>query len=233
MKTRIAGLVSALLICTAAAVHADPIVITSGSAMVDPSGDPLRFSIGGDDFSAMGRWNTPFAVPFFSCSHGCGPGQIIQLSSSLENLVVQVAPAELAAAGSATVNGTSYPLVEFIGTMGFVTSSVTLPPLPPDQSGVTVTAPFSFSGVLQGWDPLTRDGVLLFTEQLVGTGEATLNLAASPSSYTFGTLSYAFTPSATPEPASLLLLGTGLVIARGLRKRRALRQTRSRDLSPI
>ena len=72
MKTRIDGLVSALLICTAAAVHADPIVITSGSAMVDPSGDPLRFSIGGDDFSAMGRWNTPFAVPFFSCSHGCG-----------------------------------------------------------------------------------------------------------------------------------------------------------------
>jgi hypothetical protein len=103
--------------------------------------------------------------------------------------------------------------VQFLGT-------VVLPPL---AASATVTAPFTFTGTFL--HPV--DGGFT-NDPLVGGGTATLNFfSASQSSglWSLGGARYDLTgsPSPTPEPATLLLFGGGMLALAGVVARRSRR----------
>jgi hypothetical protein len=116
-------------------------------------------------------------------------------------------------------------VVELLGTVAFTTPPVRLPE-PGNSSGVTLTAPFTITGTVQGYNPFARDPTLLFTADLSGVGIARMSVPFNPHSGTFdplGTLSYQFqTTAPTPEPASLLLFGAGIVAVATKRFRRGM-----------
>ena len=119
--------------------------------------------------------------------------------------------------GSGTVNGTFYPSLLFSSALFGVGGIVTLPPDGPSMFALTF--PFSVrAGSIIGYTGRRGDLSHVFSLDLTGSGtaEMTINRFIPPSGpvqYSTAALSFTFGPSAapTPEPASLLLLGTGLV----------------------
>ena len=98
------------------------------------------------------------------------------------------------------------------------TGEAVAPPF--DGPTAEVTAPFLFEGSIQ--PPSTST---LPRGTLTGGGLATLTLAhvpAIPRAWTFQRLEYLFIedPSVVPEPASMLLVGSGLAILFKRRRRR-------------
>jgi len=120
--------------------------------------------------------------------------------------------------GSATVGDISYTNVFFAGITDFFGSAIAQP--------VSTSAPFTFQGTLMGYADSPRTQ-LLFTLSLSGQGLALLQTSAIiPDTNAVSVLGvrYDFQPVAViPEPATLLLLGTGLagVVAKVRNKRKA------------
>ena len=116
------------------------------------------------------------------------------------------------ASGSATYGGVSYSNVDFSGSFTFTATPTTFPGGTSDP--LLLDEPFTFSGQLLA----TSDSHPLFSVNLTGTGttERPFFVDQSDGQYHYqrdGATSYRFSNasvSPTPEPASLLLLGTGL-----------------------
>jgi len=210
-----AGLVclaSLLLVAHPVAVRADPVTVT-GSIALNALEGPFA-NLRGPTFSVdlgPNPFNNAFdLVPdFFTW---CG--------RSADRLITQCFAGESIQMGG-TTNGEA-----FIGTGTVVSDGRTFTDAsvfldgefiapaaitPPEQTVVQVTSPFTFSGTLRA-----RVGdEEIFQQALVGSGTATARMfLLEPGAGFFDEnnfIGYAFTApaAATPEPATLLLIGSG------------------------
>jgi PEP-CTERM motif len=207
-----------VLLLTPRVVSADPINIISGSLVLNPFNGPITL-VGDRGFTFESGVNVSggFFLPWEQCDNlhspePCLPGSSLGLTATwLGNDVT----------GPATLDGVTYSAVGSLSSSSsmnvqFLGTAV----LPPLSSSATVTAPFTFEGSffhpVDGMtvnDPLTGSGfaTLLFSPTANGTWHL------DSARYDFGN------PSPTPEPASLLLMGSGILALAAFVRSRARR----------
>jgi len=204
-------------------VRADPIRITSGQFVL-PDDDASFFEFfGTDGFVLKGLFIPTPISPHRTCIEAaCTPGTIVEMSAVAGGDLVG---GSLGLATGAIVHGT-----EFLGSpFGLRSDSLQLTgtfrfdaPVVQLTAAGFATAPFDFNGQVTAF---ARNDVALiaplFAVDLFGHGTVALSGFPEPldvsATYTFA----ADTPS-TPEPATVILLGTGLagVAARASRRKR-------------
>jgi hypothetical protein len=196
-------------------------VITSGLFVVPGIFDRDLMIQGAGVSADVGISSLSPVAAYQQCSIRCEPGTTVGLYAYADGLDVR---GDVTYLGESFVVGGANP--RFIGNMIVEFSGhAVLPPL--IGSTAEVTAPFLFEGSI--WPPVTST---LPAGTLTGGGLATLVLRAQPvpsigPGWTFQRLEYLFIedPSVVPEPASLLLVGSGIAV---LLKTRRVRRTSSR-----
>jgi hypothetical protein len=198
----------ALLACLlfAAEARADTFVITGGSATSGNTSGGF-FTITGDGFTLTGGFN--FGPN--SCLP-CTAGQIANFGSfNNGDDVVDGFPA--------TFGGTTYDHLYFPFSSVRFSSGIIVPNT--TDKVFTVTVPFGFTATLQGCTDShavisgCSPGDTVFSNAtFIGQGTATVQMSSTlvggTRIYSFNSIHYNFGSTSTPEPATLVLLATGL-----------------------
>jgi hypothetical protein len=203
----------------ASEIRADPLLVTGGSAVVNGFNEP-QFNLVGDGFVINGGLRfAPEACP-------CRAGNMLTLRTHGAGWDINDGPA--------VINGVSYSVLSYAGNINFLSNIV----VPNDTATFfNLITPFEFTGTLSG---CTNDqffgcqpGNLVFDYSLRGQGIATVRFHTIDGGsfgriYEIQGVRYDFAPVATPEPATMVLLGTGLAgIGAAVRKRRRMNRDKN------
>jgi hypothetical protein len=201
------------------AAGADPIRITGGQFTTTAHSSGFTFT--GDGFSLHALGQGGIVSPTFLNCRPCVEGDPVPLSFSGTFLA-----GSLSSGFPGEFDGVSYERTFLEGSFEFTGPDFTSAVLSADN--LTVTAPFAMTATIVNYANSSRFPPALFTASLFGSGTATMTFSTNPDPM-FGRFfdaqsivyDFAAAPAATPEPATLLMLGTGIagVLARRRRMR--------------
>lgn len=199
----------------AAPARGETIWLTSGAFdWTSPNVATVTMEGAGFSFDGIAYPSAGVFTPWYTCQGRpeCSAGGTLDLYSRWTGRDIP---------GRATYNGTTYPGTGGIdATSGLDARWFGSLFIPTSFTGGLLTSPFQFAGEFyyQG-SPTTMGGIL----NLRGSGTASLVFSPfppDPSFFNLDSVRYEFDAAPVPEPASMLLIGTGLAGLAAMHRRR-------------